>query len=77
MPIYKNLRLYIKSILIESIAEDDDLLLEPDLSTEDDRDQDGEEFPDEASTVASMGSGFGYSLPIGKSNADFSKKNKE
>jgi hypothetical protein len=24
-----------------------------------------------------MGSGFGYSLPIGKSNADFSKKNKE
>tara|TARA_R110000851_G_scaffold25240_16_gene72964 strand:- start:8062 stop:8343 length:282 start_codon:yes stop_codon:yes gene_type:complete len=76
------LRQIIRRFILESTdneeikkEEDIDLILEPDLSAEDDRSN--ADSPDEASTVAGMASGMGPNVPMGKTanNFSFSSKN--
>ncbi len=72
MKIEELLRKFVSQILEEEKSKEENLLGEPDLSSEDERAEDGEEgHHDEQSTVAGIA---GYTLPLGASNHPTSLK---
>ena len=67
MKLEELLRKFVLQILSEEKDKEDNLLGEPDLSKEDERDEDGEEgHHDEQNVVSNIA---GYTLPLGDSNS--------
>ena len=76
------LRQIIRRFILESADDEEvkkeeglDLILEPDLSAEDERSH--KDTTDETSTVAGMASGMGPNVPMGKTANNFSFSSKD